>query len=170
MTALIEHEVAETKRAPALPDPEVVDEICSRIINGESLRAICEDEHMPSKSTVLLWAQHEPFSDQYARAREISGEADADDVAHYSRQAARGEIDPAAATAAINGLKWSAGKRQPKKYGDKLTHASDPDNPILPPATIDPATLSDKDREFLRRLVLLARSEGAQVIEQEDKG
>lgn len=112
--------------------------ICNRIVDGESLRAICEEDGMPSKSTVLLWAQNlAEFSDQYARAREISAESDADDVAHYARQAATGKIEPAAATAAINGLKWSAGKRAPKKYGDKVTHVGDSESdPIQQSLTV----------------------------------
>lgn len=100
---------------------ETADAICRRLIEGESLRKVCEDPQMPARSTVFLWLRdHAEFSDQYERAREVSADTDADDVAHYSRQAAAGEIEPAAATAAINGLKWSAGKRKPKKYGDAV--------------------------------------------------
>lgn len=100
---------------------EIADVICERLIDGESLRRICQDADMPTKTTALRWVSDvASFTDQYARARELSGESDAEDVAHYARQAAEGKIDPAAARAAIDGLKWSAGKRQPKKYGDKL--------------------------------------------------
>lgn len=117
------HAAPKPTGRPSAYTDEIAREICRRLIDGESLRAICEDDHMPSKSTVLLWAAtNESFSDQYAYARELSAEADADDVAHYARMAATGKIEPAAATAAINGLKWSAGKRQPKKYGDKIAH------------------------------------------------
>lgn len=107
---------------PSVYTQEIADEICRRLIDGESLRAICEDDHLPGKTTVLVWAQNnDAFRDQYARARELSGEADADDVAHVARLAMVGKLDAAAANAAINGLKWSAGKRQPKKYGEKVT-------------------------------------------------
>lgn len=102
---------------------EIADEICEGLANGESLRKICEDAKMPDRATVFRWLadpKYAAFCDQYTCAREFSGDADADDVAHYSRQAAKGEIEPAAATAAINGLKWSAGKRRPKVYGDKV--------------------------------------------------
>lgn len=102
---------------------EIADQICQGLANGESLRSICDSEKMPDRATVFRWLsdpKYAGFCDQYARAREFSGDADADDVAHYSRQAAKGEIEPAAATAAINGLKWSAGKRRPKVYGDKM--------------------------------------------------
>jgi hypothetical protein len=118
---------------------KTADDICKRLIGGESLRHICEGDDMPDKATVLRWAyDREDFRDQYARARLLAGEADADDVAHYARKAATGEIEPAAATAAINGLKWSAGKRDPKKYGEKLAHVggSPDDPPIQTQATV----------------------------------
>jgi hypothetical protein len=109
---------------PSEFDPVIGDLICDRIIEGESLRAICEDPDLPAKSTVMKWlasGQHPAFVDQYARAREISADTDEDDIGHYARQAAKGEIEPGAATAAINGLKWTAGKKAPKKYGDTST-------------------------------------------------
>ena len=73
---------------------------------------------MPSKATILKWAFVCPrWSDQYARARELSGESDADDVAYYARQAGKGELDAKQASAAIMGLKWTAGQRRSKVYG-----------------------------------------------------
>lgn len=102
---------------------EIGTAICDRIVAGGSLRTICSDDDMPAIATVMKWlasGQHPAFVDQYARAREASADTDADDVAHYARQAADGKIEPAAARAAIDGLKWSAGKRQPKKYGDTM--------------------------------------------------
>ncbi len=108
---------------PSEFDPAIAATICDRIAGGESLRAICEEEAMPSRAGVLKWlasGNHPQFVDQYARAREMAADSDADDIAHYAREAAAGSIEPAAATAAINGLKWSAGKRQPKKYGEAV--------------------------------------------------
>jgi hypothetical protein len=43
--------------------------ICERLANGESLRAMCEDDDMPDKATVFRWlAFHEDFRDRYALA------------------------------------------------------------------------------------------------------
>lgn len=108
---------------PTLFDPEIAYEICQRLIDGESLRSICDGEGMPAKSTVMKWlssGKYSDFVDQYAHARELAADADFDDIGHYARKAASGEIEAAAATAAINGLKWTAAKRMPKKYGDKV--------------------------------------------------
>jgi hypothetical protein len=132
--------------------PEMGERICEAIADGASLRSICESATMPNRSTVFRWLadpKNADFRDQYARAREFSGDADADDVAHYSRQAADGKIEPAAATAAINGLKWSAGKRKPKVYGDKIAHVGGGpgDAPIR--HQVDLSGLSDEELEQL---------------------
>lgn len=113
----------KTLGRPSKYTPELAEEICARLIAGESLRSICEDENFPDKATVLRWAAYdESFRDHYARAKLLSAESSADDVEHYARAAARGEIDPAAARTAIDGLKWSAGQRDAKKYGPKTQH------------------------------------------------
>lgn len=116
---------------------KLFDKICDRIVEGDSLRAICRDKGMPSYVTVFRWLSADedeagndgPLRKQYMRAREASGDADADGVKDYGEQAAKGLIDPAAARVAIDALKWSAGKRKPKVYGDKLDITSD-GNPL----------------------------------------
>ena len=120
---------------PSSFTPAIGARICERLVEGESLRTICADDDMPSRAGVMKWlasGQYPIFLDQYTRAKEASGDTDADDVAHYARQAACGAIEPAAATAAINGLKWTAGKKAPKKYGDKVAvvGGSETDAPI----------------------------------------
>lgn len=133
--------------------PEIGDAICDRIIEGESLRSICDDDDMPAKATVMKWLaseKHPAFVDQYTRARLMSADTDGDDVAHYARQAANGEIEPAAARAAIDGLKWTAGQKAPKKYGSKvaLVGGGPGDSPIR----LDLTTLSDEELEALERI------------------
>lgn len=112
---------------------ELADVICERIATGESLRAICNDEGMPSKSTIFKWLNgFDAFSDQYARAREAGMEALADEILeiadsqegdilktedgrelvnHDAIQRARLRVDT---------RKWLMSKIAPKRYGDKL--------------------------------------------------
>src|SRR2546423_13468082 len=46
--------------------------ICERLVEGESLRAICSDAGMPDKATGLCWLErHKEFRDLYAAAREM---------------------------------------------------------------------------------------------------
>ena len=55
--------------------------ICVRLIEGESLREICESEEMPDKATVLRWlVKHDQFRDQYTQARELQSETDMDEI------------------------------------------------------------------------------------------
>ena len=117
---ILETDLPADDTRPWLPtfSIEIADDICNRIIEGETLREICALPEMPSKATILKWAFVCPrWSDQYARARELSGESDADDVAYYARQAGKGELDAKQASAAIMGLKWTAGQRRSKVYG-----------------------------------------------------
>lgn len=56
-------------------------EICERLATGETLRAICRDEHMPSWTTVYEWRKvHAQFSERFALARELGGDAIAEDT------------------------------------------------------------------------------------------
>ncbi len=47
--------------------------ICERLADGESLKAMCAEEDMPSRSTVFKWLANpanKQFVDMYMRARE----------------------------------------------------------------------------------------------------
>jgi hypothetical protein len=115
---------------PSLYTPELADEICTRLANGESLRAICLDDAIPSVGTVLRWVgEHDEFQKQYARAREIQAETHADDIVTI---ADGGGEDDSVRTARdrlrVDARKWVASKLLPKKYGDKQTTVhEDPD-------------------------------------------
>lgn len=68
---------------PTIYTDDLAKLICSRIASGESVRSICEDDDMPVKSTVMLWlidGEHQFFSDQYAKARQIQAETLADEL------------------------------------------------------------------------------------------
>ena len=116
--------MTQTKRTgrPSSFAQSTADEICERIASGESLRAICGDARMPGLTTVLRWLandEYESFRTQYARAREQQADADADRISQLATETLEGKHDPAAARVALDALKWSAGKRNPKKYGDR---------------------------------------------------
>lgn len=136
----------------------MADDICNKIADGQSLRAICKDEEYPDRSTVFRWLAdpaNTEFRDQYALAREASADADADDIGHYAREAAEGRIEPAAARAAIDGLKWSAGKRKPKVYGDKvaLVGGGKDDAPIRHSHAFDLSGATDEELDVLERFI-----------------
>lgn len=132
--------MAKTAKKTGRPSdfsPAIANELCERIGASESLRRICADDHMPDVSTVMRWLNREEepflaFRKQYAHAREVQADTDADDIGDIGRKTLAGEYDPQAARVAIDALKWSAGKRAPKKYGDKmaLTGGSEGDAPL----------------------------------------
>lgn len=143
---------------PSSFNAALAEDICAKIADGQSLRAICKDEEYPDRSTVFRWLAdpiNTDFRDQYARAREASADADADDIAYYARRAADGKIEPAAARAAIDGLKWSAGKRKPKVYGDKVAvvGGGKDDAPIRHSHAFDLSKASDEELDVLERFI-----------------
>lgn len=102
-------------------DEDAAAEICERISCGESLKSIVRDEHMPGERAVFQWLRtQDAFAQLYARAREAQADADADLVGDVAQRVMKGELDPNAARVAIDALKWSAGKRKPKVYGERL--------------------------------------------------
>jgi hypothetical protein len=116
--------------------PEVADEICKRLADGESLRAICRTKGMPSETHVrrLVVADSE-FGAQYARAREIGYDRMAEEIAEIADTPKIGVIRTTKADGGVeekeadmiehrrlqvDARKWLLSKMLPKKYGDKL--------------------------------------------------
>lgn len=137
--------------------PAIVDVICDRLADGESLRAICAAENMPNRSTVFRWLRSYPeFAALYAIAREAQADAYADDVVALADEQIIGEIVTTkdvvvgkgdAATIEpvverktadavdrsrlmVDSRKWAAARMSPRKYGNRLEHVGDPDRPI----------------------------------------
>ena len=122
---------------------DIADAICERIISGDSLRHICDDDSMPSASTVFKWLRDiEAFSQQYARAKTAQAEVMAEellDIAEDGRndwievENKRGggthiELNREAIERSrmrIDVRKWLMSKMMPKKYGDKLELSGD---------------------------------------------
>ena len=100
---------------------EQANAICAKLAEGESLRSICRRGDMPSLQTVYNWMQQVPgFVEQYARAKGDSADFHADRIISLAEDVVGGRLDPNAARVAIDAIKWTASKLEPKKYGDKL--------------------------------------------------
>lgn len=126
---------------PSTYNEAVAEEICTQLVEGKSLAEICRQEGFPSYSTVVKWRNDIPsFSANYARAREDQADTDADRIGDIANQVAQGLMDPQAARVAIDAYKWTAGKRKPKVYGDKLAIGGATDLP--PVKTLDVSKLS----------------------------
>lgn len=106
---------------PTVMTQEVRDEICTRLAGGESLRSICAAEGMPVVSTVLLAVvqDRDGFSEQYMQARQAGGFSHADRIIDTVDKVADGNIDPQAARAMLDGLKWAAERMSPKAHSPR---------------------------------------------------
>ena len=72
--------------------PEIADEICVRIAEGEPLRKICHDLHMPSWQAVYQWIEKdEGFARRIARARDLGFDAIAEEALEISDTPVVGE-------------------------------------------------------------------------------
>ena len=99
---------------------DMAQEILALISEGYSLRKACLQVGKPLK-TVWSWMQKdEDFRSHYVRAKEESGDADQDKLDDIAERVLTGELDPQAARVAADIIKWSASKKKPKKYGDRL--------------------------------------------------
>lgn len=132
---------------PTKYSQDLADEICIRIVRGESLEAITRDSYMPHVATIYRWLQkHEEFCEMYTRAREDQADTLADQIIAiadqnpetipvYDKDGQLVEIKVDSALIAyqknrIEARKWTAAKLKPMKYGEKQILAGDKDNPV----------------------------------------
>lgn len=114
---------------PSVYSTKLGKQIASRLIQGESLRKICADSKMPSMATVCRWLAdpEHSFREHYANARDIQAEIFADEIVDIADD---DEGDVQRAKLRVDARKWVVSKLLPKKYGDRMTHAGDAENPI----------------------------------------
>jgi hypothetical protein len=106
---------------PSTFNQQIAELICQRLADGESLRAICRDEGMPSLSGVFGWlGKHEAFAEQYARARETQADALADEIIDIADEAVESSEDAQRQRLRIDARKWVAAKLKPRSYGDRI--------------------------------------------------
>ena len=130
---------------PSKYTPELAAEICQRLSNGEPLRQICRDDHMPAWQKIYEWmARDEELSGAIAQAREQGFEALAEEALMIADTPVFGQkqvmTDQGTATTVEDMLghrklqietrlkllaKWN-----PKKYGDKVQVGGDAENPL----------------------------------------
>lgn len=123
-------------------------EICERMSNGEPLRAICRDEHMPSWGAVYAWmVEREEFAQRIARARELGADAIAEEALRIADTPLEGVETEEDADGKVKSTKRGdmlghrklqietrlklLAKWSPKKYGDRTVVAGDPENPLV---------------------------------------
>lgn len=118
---------------PTTYSEETANLICAALMEGYSLRKICSAEDMPACSTVFKWlAEHEEFSEQYARAREVQADTMADEIVDIADDGSNDTYEDddghvktnydviARSRLRVDARKWIASKLKPKKYGEKV--------------------------------------------------
>lgn len=117
--------------------------IINELSQGSSLKSILDNnKNLPSRPIVYQWLNEEhkdydlEFLNNYTRAREESADLDAEKIQEIAEKTLDGTYDPASARVALDAYKWSAGKKKPKKYGDKLDVTSG-DKPISNEIKVD---------------------------------
>lgn len=123
---------------------KLADKICTEVALGNSLRKTCEARDVPTIKTIYNWfSKHEEFLQQYTRAKRESGDSDADKIEEIAEKVLSGEYEPAAARVAIDAFKWTASKKIPKKYSDKMINEHT--------GTVNLTNLSDDELEAKTR-------------------
>lgn len=120
-------------------------EICERLANGEALKTICADKHLPEESTVRNWALTDAhgFFARYMRAREAQALRWADEIVEISDDGTNDFMEIKEGAEVVNHehiarsrlrvdtRKWLLSKLLPKQFGDKVTLGGDSENPII---------------------------------------
>lgn len=116
---------------PSLYSQELADKICAELAEGVSLRGVCMKDDMPSLSSVFNWFRTQPtFLEQYARAKQESADAMAEEIVNISDDALA-DAQAGSENKAVNAVvhahklkietrKWLMSKMKPKKYGEKV--------------------------------------------------
>jgi terminase small subunit-like protein len=98
--------------------PEVVDEYCRRLADGELAIEISQLDGMPSTSTIWRWQEeHDGFRETYARARRLQAYACAEKAVQSGRNATA--ADAAAARVRFDADRWLAARLDPSNWADR---------------------------------------------------
>ena len=122
-------------------------EIVERLSNGEPLKKMCKDEHMPHYTTVLKWQRaHPEFSDLTARAKAEGTHALADECLDIADDKT---IDPQHKRFMIDTRIRLIGKWNSKAYGEKVEMATT--GQIAVSHTLDISGLSVDELDVLEK-------------------
>ncbi len=130
-------------------DHDVFEDILFRMMNGESITAICKEETQPHYSVFMKWVQSDQdLFDSYARARAMQSDYFFDQMVEI----ADSDPDLQRAKLRIDARQWHVGKISPKKYGNRLLTQLDAN--ISHSVKPDLSQLSQEAREELRTLLI----------------
>lgn len=154
-------------RKPMLT-PQVMDEIVTRMTEGESLRSICRDPHMPSFVSIFKWEQKNPFFAEALDKARING-------THYLAGecleiADRADLEPAARRVMIDTRMRLMGFWHRSVYGSKTEIVGKDGGAIQieSKSQFDVRLIPPEERDKFRELLLLATSKPQETGEADD--
>jgi hypothetical protein len=127
---------------PSKYTEELAAEMVERLSNGEPLRQICRDDHMPAWSKVYEWtAKNRKLAEAIADARALGQDAIAEDTLQIIDQLPHQIVDDKGVARYDSAyVQWAKNrvelrlkllaKWNPKRYGDKVQVAGDAENPL----------------------------------------
>lgn len=150
---------------PTVYTQELADQICEQLALGYSIRTVCRPEGMPSIQTFFRWIRTKPeFSEQYARAKQESADAMAEDILDIADDGTNDWMERenkdgstyevvnhevlARSRLRVDTRKFLMAKMKPKRYGEKLDITSDGKalpTPILGGNSVQIDDLNSKD-------------------------
>lgn len=149
---------------PSTYTQEVADEIVKRMIEGESLTAICKDEGMPPRVTVYSWFDNRPdFYARCARAREALADYLVDEIDELAKSVTPENLDKIKLQ--VSTKQWRAMKMAPRMYGERVRTEVTGDNggpiKVETKQKIDPRDLDEDQREALEAVIQAALKKGS---------
>lgn len=103
---------------PTKMTKDVQAEILGRISTGESLRKICQDDHLPAAQNVFKFIyRDDEFREQYEEARREQSEWFSEEIIEIADV---GSGDTQRDRLRVDARKWLMSKVLPKKYSDKV--------------------------------------------------
>lgn len=137
--------------------PELVERICERLANGESLIAICRgDPEMPAPCTVYRWLRRFPdFNEMYVDAPEFQGDYLFDEAREVALSAHAGNV--AARRLHFDVIRWQTARLAPNKYCERLVVHEGINEELIQPMTVvirkftDDPNATPEEAEALRR-------------------
>lgn len=126
---------------PSKYTPELAAEICERLSNGEPLRQICRDAHMPAWTAIYAWAAADSvLSERIAQAREQGADAIAEEALEILDTPPERILTKTGEVIDSGYVTWQRNRAElrlkllakwhPKKYGDRQIISGDKENPL----------------------------------------
>ena len=106
---------------------DVIEELITKLEQGDDMAAICSDPRMPAVSTFWRWSKgDDELAKRIVRAREVGYYIRADKAVADAKTAE----DAATGRLAFDAERWRLSKLS-RAFADKIVHAGDPDEPMV---------------------------------------